>query len=235
MTNKQKIKVKQLRSEGMGYTTVAKTLGLSKETVKSFCRRNGLAGRADIAAQETEAERTEGKVCRNCGKELFQTPGMKTRKFCSKQCRETWWRNNPDKLHKKAIYKYVCAYCGKDFEAYGNSARKYCSHDCYIADRFKEKRTGSGTNNANVEIPEESICEERKESQNTSLPTMEPEQFKREVKYHGMMSIAKQMLSEGIINEDEYNRIDIMMLEKYQPIISSLLSLNSKRNFKAED
>ena len=48
MTNEQKIKIKQLRLEGMGYTTVAKTLGLSKETVKSFCRRNGLAGRADL-------------------------------------------------------------------------------------------------------------------------------------------------------------------------------------------
>lgn len=57
-------------------------------------------GRADVAAQQTEVERIEGKVCRNCGKELFQTPGMKTRKFCSKQCREAWWRNNPDKLHK---------------------------------------------------------------------------------------------------------------------------------------
>lgn len=200
MTNEQKIKIKQLRLEGMGYTTVAKTLGLSKETVKSFCRRNGLAGRADVAAQQTEVERTEGKVCRNCGKELFQTPGMKTRKFCSKQCRETWWRNNPDKLHKKAIYKYVCVYCGKDFETYGNSARKYCSHDCYIADRFKEKRTGSGTNNVNVEIeiPEERIWEERKENQNTLPPMMKPKEFESEVKYQVVMSLAKQMLSKGL-------------------------------------
>lgn len=39
-------------------------------------------------------------------------------------------------------------YCGKAFVAYGNKDRKYCSHDCYIRDRFyqaedvkeKEKR-----------------------------------------------------------------------------------------------
>lgn len=188
MTNEQKIKIKQLRLEGMGYTTVANMLGLSKEAVKSFCRRNGLAGRADAITQETEVEKLEGKVCRNCGKELFQTPGMKTRMLCSKQCRATWWKNNPDKLHKKAIYKYVCAYCGKEFEAYGNSTRKYCSHDCYIADRFNVKRVESDTKNTNVETGtkrEKSICKERKQDQNVSKPMMEPEQFEREVKYQG--------------------------------------------------
>ena len=30
-----------------------------------------------------------------------------------------------------------CARCGKPFTAYGNAGRKYCSHSCYIADRFK--------------------------------------------------------------------------------------------------
>ncbi|RXM53885.1 RNA polymerase subunit sigma-70, partial [Clostridium tetani] len=27
-------------------------------------------------------------------------------------------------------------YCGKEFSAYGNKNRKYCSHNCYIRDRF---------------------------------------------------------------------------------------------------
>ena len=49
------------------------------------------------------------------------------------------------------------------------------------------------------------------------------------------MNLAKQMLSKGLINEEEYNQIDSMMLEKYQPIISGLLSPNSKGNSKAED
>ena len=30
-----------------------------------------------------------------------------------------------------------CPHCGKEFHIYGDRRRKYCSHECYIADRFK--------------------------------------------------------------------------------------------------
>lgn len=30
-----------------------------------------------------------------------------------------------------------CPHCGKEFHIYGDKRRKYCSHECYIADRFK--------------------------------------------------------------------------------------------------
>lgn len=137
MTNEQQEKIRRLRLNGAGYTKVANELGMSKETVKSFCRRNGLAGRAeDMSAKQKEEE---GVICRNCGKPLEQSPGKKIRKFCSKQCRETWWKKNPEKIKKRAVYKYICANCGREFEAYGNARRKYCAHDCYIADRFKKE------------------------------------------------------------------------------------------------
>ena len=42
--------------------------------------------------------------------------------------------------HENAIYTYVCAACGKQFEAYGNNHRKYCSHKCYINDRFYSRK-----------------------------------------------------------------------------------------------
>ena len=45
MTEEQKQQVIRLRKEGCGYTAVAHNVGVSKDTVKSFCRRNGLAGR----------------------------------------------------------------------------------------------------------------------------------------------------------------------------------------------
>ncbi len=32
--------------------------------------------------------------------------------------------------------EYRCPRCGSTFRAYRNRNRKYCSHECYIADRF---------------------------------------------------------------------------------------------------
>ena len=37
-----------------------------------------------------------------------------------------------DEVKHKAVYTYECACCGKPFTAYGNSHRKYCSHECYV-------------------------------------------------------------------------------------------------------
>ena len=39
-------------------------------------------------------------------------------------------------VKRKAIYEYTCPTCGSAFTAYGNRHRKYCCHECYIADRF---------------------------------------------------------------------------------------------------
>ena len=30
----------------------------------------------------------------------------------------------------------ICPVCKKTFTVYGNANRKYCSHECYIEDRF---------------------------------------------------------------------------------------------------
>ena len=35
-----------------------------------------------------------------------------------------------------------CAYCGQPFQSYGNQTRKYCSHECYIHDRFWRAEEG---------------------------------------------------------------------------------------------
>lgn len=48
--------------------------------------------------------------------------------------------NGLDIIYRKAVYAYTCAHCGKPFTAYGNKERKYCSHNCYISDRFGEER-----------------------------------------------------------------------------------------------
>ena len=44
MTNQQKEQITALRSQGYGYATIAKAVGLKKDTVVAFCRKMGLTG-----------------------------------------------------------------------------------------------------------------------------------------------------------------------------------------------
>ena len=44
---------------------------------------------------------------------------------------------SPGCCEAEGVYTFICPECGKEFTAYGNAKRKYCSHVCYIAARFK--------------------------------------------------------------------------------------------------
>lgn len=131
MTNEQKQRITEFREQGYGYSSIADALGLTKNQVSAFCRRNQLAGE-----KGTRESISATNLCRNCGKPLLQPTGKKSVKFCCSECRVSWWNSHPDKVNRKALYDYTCSNCGKVFIAYGNSRRKYCSHSCYIAARF---------------------------------------------------------------------------------------------------
>ena len=126
MTVEQKAQIKSLRYQGVGYGTISKMLGISSNTVSSFCRRNKLGS--------TKNE----SICKQCGKPLEIKPKRKPRKFCSDACRLTWWNNHLEYVDRKAMYSFVCAECGKPFTAYGNVHRKYCSRECYIKGRYRK-------------------------------------------------------------------------------------------------
>ena len=152
MTNEQRFKIAALRGRGLGYSAIAKTVGISRESVKAYCRTHDLGGiLANTSSQAVSAKvpKKGGKKappaedlkdrCRNCGAPLFQREKMKTRIFCSAECRQAWWNSHPERVKQKALYSYVCPVCGKDFTAYGNDHRKYCSRSCYIAGRFHRR------------------------------------------------------------------------------------------------
>lgn len=40
MTNETKLKIDELRSEGLGYTKIANLLGITKNSVASYCKRS---------------------------------------------------------------------------------------------------------------------------------------------------------------------------------------------------
>ena len=48
MTDTQKDRIRQMKADGFGYIKIARELGLSENTVKSFCRREGLNAVADM-------------------------------------------------------------------------------------------------------------------------------------------------------------------------------------------
>ncbi len=130
MNDLQRKTIEKLRNKGAGYKAIAQKLGLSVNTVKSHCRRNGLTG------NRSGTDAIEVLFCKKCGKKLTQSVGAKQKSFCSDECRLSWWKDHPEKVKRKAYYELTCAYCQKAFYSYGNKNRKYCSHECYIADRF---------------------------------------------------------------------------------------------------
>ncbi len=130
MTEAEKDKIRYWRGEGLSYGAIADRLHISRDTVKSFCRRNCPSG---VVAADTVL------VCRNCGAPLTGTGRKQPQKFCSADCRYAWWKAHRELMNRSAFYPAVCSHCGKDFVSYGNQKRKYCCHACYIAARFGER------------------------------------------------------------------------------------------------
>lgn len=130
MTDLQKDQISTLRSQGYGYKKIGQLMGLSVNTVKTYCKRHDLGGA--VTNQTCSAE----KACKCCGAALVQTPGRKRRVFCSDACRTKWWNAHPELVNHCSERQVICAHCGQIFNVTQNSARKYCSHACYIADRF---------------------------------------------------------------------------------------------------
>ncbi|NLK23296.1 MAG: RNA polymerase subunit sigma-24 [Clostridiales bacterium] len=78
-----------------------------------------------------EIKEEEYDLCLNCNKKFKRNNRGRRKKYCSSKCRgEYYYKNGNTKT-----YRYRCEYCGKSFEGYCK-ARKYCSKECYVKDRF---------------------------------------------------------------------------------------------------
>ena len=133
MTVDEKNNITQLRAAGISYAQIAFKTGINENTVKTFCRRNGLRTGQQRIPRFVEVSH---KPCRQCGVPVIQYPGRKEKKFCCDSCRNTWWNTHLHMVKRDAMYEHTCLACGDKFYAYGNKARKYCCHECYIKDRF---------------------------------------------------------------------------------------------------
>ena len=113
MTDRQKDMIRQMRAEGYGYIRIAQELGISENTVKSFCQRKGLSA-GKIKAAVPSADGSRG-ICPCCGAKVVQNPGRKAKKFCSDKCRNKWWNSHPEQV-------------GRNPETPGSTSRRHaCS------------------------------------------------------------------------------------------------------------
>ena len=113
MTDLQKETIRAMRLQDISYVKIGEGLGLSDNTVRSYCRRNSLG------------EKVKNSVaCRQCGKPVKIVLKQKPRLFCSDACRSAWWNSHPDCVNRKAVYGYTCAHCGRSFTAYKRTTHK---------------------------------------------------------------------------------------------------------------
>lgn len=117
--------IDSLRREGLGYKRIAAIMGLSQDTVKSYCKRHSLT---EVGSEVR---------CKQCNALVEQTPHRKKKQFCSDKCRMAWWNAHPEMIKRKTAHTLVCLYCCKPFMSYGNTERKYCSRSCYASIRSK--------------------------------------------------------------------------------------------------
>ncbi len=87
MTEFEKEQIYDLRLKGVGYKAIAAVLGLTRDSVRGYCKRNGLDGDSEVVALNVEEQMKQHLLCTCCGKPIKQKDKGRTRKFCSEECR----------------------------------------------------------------------------------------------------------------------------------------------------
>lgn len=206
MTQEQKILILHYREQHMTYRQIGEKLGLSPDTVKTFCRRN--------TPQEDRTETSASSQCRNCGAPVHLLPGRRERLFCSPACRTAYWRKH-NLLGKDPRY---CAGCGALLTG-GSASRKYCGHACYISHRFGSSAAPSA--------PQREAKTPHLEKAEPLVPLLTKEQFERELNYRAALSIAKQMREDGLVTPGEFVQIDRFLRRKFSPVWGGLYQNNT--------
>lgn len=121
VTDLQKEQIISMRKQNVPYSAISKALGISTNTLKTFCRRMGMT-----------VSRTKGRLrCKNCGAKLMKKPKTKLRLFCSDKCKQIWWNKHRQERESPKITSKTCPVCGTVFTDYSSANRKYCSQKCY--------------------------------------------------------------------------------------------------------
>ena len=133
MTEQDKALLIGYRQQGKGCTEIARLLGVSVNTVKSYCQRNGINAETNPSAGTLPVQK---RTCKQCGAEIEQVAHHRERQFCSDRCRMQWWHSH--RGNSRNAEDRVCPECRKVFVT--DRMQKYCSRECYILSRFGGKK-----------------------------------------------------------------------------------------------
>ena len=125
---KNRRRAQQFRREGWSFGQIAKELGVSTSTVKSWCYRTA---KKQIPISPTVSK----EKCPQCGGDLPPSKS-RARRFCSDACRVQYWHTHSEQINRHTAVKGICPVCHKSFQDYAHRHRKYCSHACYIVARY---------------------------------------------------------------------------------------------------
>lgn len=101
MTNEERDQIILLRCQGLSYEKISKALGVKRDTIRAFCKRNGLNGQAsDIkeSYKKIVIDEFTYKICLYCGKKLEQKKQDEEKNIA------VW---NVKENGKKGIEKYI--------------------------------------------------------------------------------------------------------------------------------
>ena len=107
------------RSNGLSYADIAEKLGTTAEYART------VYSRASKTASKNDSHKPNG-FCKLCGKPLDLSGNRRNRLFCDDKCRSQYY--NQKNLHTPFIC--VCKRCGREFVAYGNPNKHFCSREC---------------------------------------------------------------------------------------------------------
>lgn len=93
MTDAQKKQIRSMRMLGIGYKTIANSLGLNVNQVHLFCRVNGLAGEGTLVKANYSVWCRLNNRCPMCGAKLIQPKTGRLKIYCSGRCRTRAFRD----------------------------------------------------------------------------------------------------------------------------------------------
>ena len=72
-------------------------------------------------------------ACPHCGRQFqySKAHGGRRQKFCCDACRRGYWKAHQHLVQHKAVRRFKCEQCGREFEAYGTVSRRFCCAVCY--------------------------------------------------------------------------------------------------------
>ncbi|MCM1270631.1 MAG: RNA polymerase subunit sigma-70 [Ruminococcus flavefaciens] len=127
MTKQQKQVITEMRECGVPIPSIAEQLGISANTIKSYCQRHSIL--------PFNKSKRNIRFCLQCHAEIPQMLHRKEKKFCCDKCRQLWWTAHSAMIQRSSQIKLTCPVCGKVFLAYSSKNRIYCSRACYGASK----------------------------------------------------------------------------------------------------